>query len=322
MIAITVLLFTVVYVNGFTIEFPYGTKFMARIRNINLNKINDETKSDLQYLFKTTPVLVFEKQNLLPEEQYYISSFFDEKYNNQVMHPFNTAVPSVDQIAIRGKGIANHFGVDNVPIHVGKTFKYTEVWHQDLVGVKDVLPPIVSSMYMIETPEWGGKTKFASLENAYESMSYLYKSFYKNTESTYLYDNNNLPEIDFTGYGRIDKYWKNDLTEELKSTMVTQPLIIYPTEKSTKKTFMITPNKLYKFNTLTPSESQEKMRYIMKNFILAKNNVGTLSYRKNDFVIFNNRKVIHTSTPTEEYSKDRILSILFLGTDEPLGKLE
>ena len=49
--------------------------------------------------------------------------------------------------------------------------------------------------------------------------------------------------------------------------MVTQPLIIYPTEKSTKKTFMITPNKLYKFNTLTPSESQEKMRYIMKNFI-------------------------------------------------------
>ena len=297
MIAITVLLFTIVYVNGFTIDFPYGTKFMARVKNINLNKINDETKSDLQYLFKTTPVLVFEKQNLLPEEQYYISTFFDEKCNNRAMHPFNTAIPSVEQIAIRGKGIANHFGVDNVPIHVGKTFKYTEVWHQDLVGVKDVLPPIVSSMYMIETPEWGGKTKFASLENAYESMSYLYKSFYKNTESTYLYDHNNLPEIDFTGYGRIDKYWKNDLTEELKNTMMSQPLIIYPTEKSTKKTFMITPNKLYKFNTLTPSESQEKMRYIMKNFILTKNNVGTLSYRKNDFVIFNNRRVIHTSTP-------------------------
>ena len=71
------------------------------------------------------------------------------------------------------------------PNYVGKTFKYTEVWHQDLVGVKDVLPPIVSSMYMIVTPEWGGKTKFASLENAYESMSYLYKSFYKNLDVLY-----------------------------------------------------------------------------------------------------------------------------------------
>ena len=322
MIVITVLLFTLVYVNGFTIEFPYGTKFMARVKNINLNKINDETKSDLQYLFKTTPVLVFEKQDLLPEEQYYISTLFDNKYNSQVMHPFNTAIPSIEQIAIRGKGTTNHFGLDNVPIYVGKTFKYTEVWHQDLVGVKDVLPPVVSSMYMIETPESGGKTKFASLENAYESMSDLYKSFYKNTKIDYLYDHNNLPEIDFTGYGRIDKYWNNDLTEELEKSMVSQPLIIYPTKESTKKTFMITPNKLYKFSTLSPNDSQEKMRYIMKNFILKEDNIGTINYRKNDFVIFNNRKVIHTSTPTEEYSKDRILSILFLGTDEPLGKLE
>ena len=322
MILLTLLFFVFSYVNGFTIEFPYGTNFMARVKNINLNKINDQTKSDLQYLFKTTPVLVFEKQELIPEEQYYISTFFDQNYNNKVMHPFNTAVPSVEQISIRGKGIANHFGVDNVPIYVGKTFKYTEVWHQDLVGVKDVLPPVVSSMYMIETPEWGGKTKFASLETAYESMSYLYKNFYKNTESIYLYDHNNLPEIDFTGYGRIDKYWNNDLTEELQKSMVSQPLIIYPTNESTKKAFMITPNKLYKFNTLNPLESQEKMRYIMKNFILTEKNIGTLNYRKNDFVIFNNRKVIHTSTPTEEYVKDRILSLLFLGTNEPLGKLD
>ena len=85
---------------------------------------------------------------------------------------------------------------------------------------------------------------------------------------------------------------------------------------------MITPNKLYKFNTLNPLESQEKMRYIMKNFILTEKNIGTLNYRKNDFVIFNNRKVIHTSTPTEEYVKDRILSLLFLGTNEPIGKLD
>ena len=77
MILLTLLFFVFSYANGFTIEFPYGTNFMARVKNINLNKINDQTKSDLQYLFKTTPVLVFEKQELIPEEQYYISTFFD-----------------------------------------------------------------------------------------------------------------------------------------------------------------------------------------------------------------------------------------------------
>ena len=47
-----------IYSESFTIDFPYDVKFMAKISNINLLKINEDEKSELQYLFRTTPVLV------------------------------------------------------------------------------------------------------------------------------------------------------------------------------------------------------------------------------------------------------------------------
>ena len=63
---------------------------------------------------------------------------FDEDHNTNKCHPFHdTQIHSVPQIALRGKGIANKFGVKSVPIYNGKQFLFTPLWHQDLVGVKD-----------------------------------------------------------------------------------------------------------------------------------------------------------------------------------------
>ena len=53
------------------------------------------------------------------------------------------------------------------------SFKNTLVWHQDIVGHGTDLPPVVSSIYMIETPECGGNTLFASMEDAYDSMEFF-----------------------------------------------------------------------------------------------------------------------------------------------------
>tara|TARA_B100000282_G_C31730117_1_gene490475 strand:+ start:1498 stop:2463 length:966 start_codon:yes stop_codon:yes gene_type:complete len=306
---------------SFTIDFPYDVKFMAKISNINLLKINEDEKSELQYLFRTTPVLVFENQELTPKEHFEVSTIFDKNFNDKVMHPFKeTMVPGVNQVAIRGAGTANHFGVNNVEIRNSNSFKYNELWHQDLVGIKDVLPSVVSSMYMIKTPEKGGATKFASLENSYESLSLLHKSIYEKMEVIY-YSKNIFPEIDFTGYCRIDKFWEKESEEEYEKNKVERPLIIYPSEDATKKCFMMTPNRFYKFKEFSCVESHERMRHLMKNHILTDNNIGSLHYKKKDLVIFNNRKIIHTSTPTQQYKEDRIMSLLFLGTNEPLKYL-
>ena len=55
----------------------------------------------------------------------------------------------------------------------------------------------------------------------------------------------------------------------------------------------------------------------MKNYVLSPGNVGKLYYKENDLVIFNNRKVMHTSSPTQEYEEDRLFTLLFLGTKAP-----
>lgn len=304
----------------FTIEFPFQTNFMARVKNVNLNNINKQDIEDLQFLFKTTPVLVFENQELIPEEQFYICSMFDEHHNTNKCHPFHdTQIHSVPQIALRGKGIANKFGVKSVPIYNGKQFLFTPLWHQDLVGVKDVNPSVVSSMYMLKSPSKGGETKFASLENAYDNMSFLDRSLYGKLNCIYSHKLALLPQMDFTGYGKLYKYWEEyEFSEDDKLNMVKQPLIVYADKETTRKSIMLTPNKLYRFENMSCEKSQEIVRYIMHNYVLKTNNVGTLQYREKDLVIFNNRKVIHTSSPTAEYNEDRLFSLLFLGTDLPI----
>tara|TARA_B100000424_G_C22945412_1_gene503204 strand:- start:6932 stop:7846 length:915 start_codon:yes stop_codon:yes gene_type:complete len=295
---------------------------MVRIKNIDLMNINEKTKEDIQYLFKTTPVLVFENQKITPEDQFFICTMFDSNYTTKIMHPFKeTAIPDIKQVALRGKGTANLFNLKHVPIRNSRAFQYTPLWHQDLVGTKDVLPPVVSSMYMIKTPKHGGTTSFASLEAAYESMSVEDRKICNNINCLYSSYHGLSAEVDHTGYGRIDKYWEKEINNEIMKNMVSQPLVIYPTSEDTKRTLMLSPNKLYKFegnnNGVSPSYSQEKIRYVMKNYVLSLNNIGTIKYREKDLVIFNNRKVMHTSSPTQEYDEERYFSLLFLGTKSP-----
>ena len=306
-------------VNSFTIDFPFQNNFMVRIKNIDLRNIGDKTLKDLRYLFKTTPVLVFENQKITPQEQYDFCALMDNHHTNQIVHPFyETAIPDKQQIALRGKGRADMFGLNDVPIRNSPVFKFTPVWHQDLVGTKGVLPPLVSSMYMLKTPSNGGYTSFASMEGAYESMTVEHRKMCNQINCVYSSVHGYGAEIDHTGYGRLDKYWRKKITPEIEEKMVTQPLVVYPTSEDTKRTLMFTPNKLYKFegteSGMSPAYTQEKIRYIMKNYVLSPGNVGKLYYKENDLVVFNNRKVMHTSSPTQEYTDQRLFTLLFLGT--------
>lgn len=69
------------------------------------------------------------------------------------------------------------FGTDNINLDdITSYFVYNYVWHQDLVGHRKHLPPIVSSMYMLETPKKNKiSTIYASLEDAYDTLDLLLK---------------------------------------------------------------------------------------------------------------------------------------------------
>lgn len=309
------------FTNAFTIKYNRNAPFMAEVYNLDIRKLDMYQEQDLKYLFRATPVLIFKNQTLTPEQQYKFCRMFDSRSTDKSVHPFkDTEVPDCPQLALRGKGkIIDTFGVKNREIVNGQTFKFNRVWHQDLVGTKDKLPTVLSSMYMLEIPEKGGSTFFASLEKGYENFnSNLKLSKYQNLQCCYSTKKSLNAEIDHTGYGRMDIYWAEDL-KDFKNTiqdLVIQPLVVYPDSRSLKKTLMITPNKLYNFLGITPKKSQEIMREILNSCVFVDNNVGEIKYEKNDLVIFNNRKVIHTSSPTEEVIGTRIFSLLFLDTKE------
>ena len=304
-------------VYGFKLSFPYGNNFMVKIKNIDLKNIDYDTKAELNYVFKTTPVLVFEDQELTPEEHLKVCRYFDNQFSDISLNPFvSTQIPNVPQIAVRGKGNTDLFGLDNVPISISKPFKYNRLWHQDVVGVKNQLPPVVSSMYMLKVPNNGGATLFSSLENAYENIPIHDRIYYDQIQCLYSTLLGLKGEIDHTGYGRLDRYWEEKITKDIEENMTTQPLVVYSSKDTTKKTLMLTPNKLYQFVNHHPLESHDQMRYMMKNFVLTKDNVGSLDYKEKDLVIFNNRRVMHTGSPTAEYD-ERILTLLFLATKCP-----
>jgi len=173
-------LFYILYTSAiysYEISFPTFKKNLAVIKNANINKLDDKDISDFILLFKSVPMLLFKNQDLEPKKIYKFCKRFDYKANDKVIHPFKySQIEGVPQVALRGQGyIKDFYGIKNITLKYSDPFKNTLVWHQDIVGHGTELPPFVSSIYMIKTPDYRGNTLFASMEDAYDSMDFFMK---------------------------------------------------------------------------------------------------------------------------------------------------
>ena len=313
----------VYYANSFTVNYPTFTKNKAIISNIDVKKLTNSDKLELKNLFNIVPLLVFKNQKINPQEYYDLCKIFDNNYKNTILHPWYTAIPSVPQISIRGNmNTSGIFGTDNINLDdITSYFVYNYVWHQDLVGHRKHLPPIVSSMYMLETPKKNKiSTIYASLEDAYDTLDLSLKKEIKdynviNTDSlTRLKD----VSYDYTGYIRKDK--KQNYDDDM---FIKHPLVIYSDDSKYRKSLLINPSRFLKFDKLNFDDSNELYRHIMKNNIFDIKNIFKHNWDNNDIVIWNNRKLIHTSTPTTEYNnkhnkRDRMFIQCFLATTTPI----
>lgn len=319
-----ILLINLIYlINSFTVNYPTFTKNKAIISNIDVKKLTNNDKLELQNLFNIVPMLVFKNQKINPQEYYDLCKIFDNNYKNTILHPWYTAIPSVPQISIRGNmNTSGIFGTDNINLDdITSYFVYNYVWHQDLVGHRKHLPPIVSSMYMLETPKKNKiSTLYASLEDAYDTLDLSLKKEIKdynviNTDSlTRLKD----VSYDYTGYIRKDKKLNYD-----DDIFIKHPLVIYSDDSKYRKSLLINPSRFFKFDKLDYDDSLELYRHIMKNNVFDNKNIFQHNWDNNDLVIWNNRKLIHTSIPTIEYNnkhnkRDRMFIQCFLATKSPL----
>tara|TARA_Y100000389_G_scaffold73260_1_gene69927 strand:+ start:2750 stop:3835 length:1086 start_codon:yes stop_codon:yes gene_type:complete len=313
-------------INSFIVNYPTFTKNKAIISNIDVKKITTDDKLELQHLFNIVPMLVFKNQKINPQEYYDFCKIFDKNYKKDILHPWYTGIPSVPQVSIRGNmNTSGLFGTDNVYIGDKQDrtnyFRYNYVWHQDLTGHNKYLPPILSSMYTLKTPNKNKiSTIYASLEDAYDSLDLSLKMMLKNYNAINVNSLDRLKGItyDYTGFVRKDKklYYDDDI-------FVKDPLIIYSDKTKYRKSILINPNRFFKFDKLDYDDSLELYRHIMKNHVLNKRNIFIHNWDENDLVIWNNRKLIHTSSPgiehtNKHYNRDRLFIQCFLATKEPL----
>ena len=309
------------------VSFPTLNKNLAIIHNFDVKKANEFDKGELAKLFNAVPMLMFKNQNLNPKEFYEFCKVFDTKSNDRVVHPFHhSKVDYVPQVAIRGNCyIKDLYGLKDVTLKYSGPFKNTAVWHQDIVGINEHRPPIVSSIYMLKAPPIGGETMFASMETAYDNLDInlkkelkYYNVIYSNTNTE---DNVMNTYYDYTGYNRINT--NTDISKPIVKSGTTiinrEPLVIYTDDCKNKKALMISPFRFAKFDKMSCEDSFDLYRELMGKYILNKENIVTIKWDMNDLLIFNNRKLIHSSSPSIEYENyERLYYSCFLGTDAPI----
>lgn len=314
------------------VSFPTFHKNLAVISNLDVKRANEFDKGELAKLFKSVPMLLFKNQNLTPKDLYEFCKVFDPKSNDKVVHPFrHSQVDYVPQVAIRGNCyIKDLYGLKDITLKYSGPFKNTPVWHQDIVGVSDHRPPIVSSIYMLKTPPVGGETLFASMESAYDSMDCGLKKELKEFNVVY----SNSADVmntyyDYTGYNRVNMNTAIDtlMPSQLSplppttatSTIHREPLVIYTDECKNKKALMLSPFRFAKFDKMSCEDSFDLYREIMSKYILHKDNIVKIDWEMNDLLIFNNRRLIHSSSPSVVYENyERLYYSVFLGTDAPI----
>ena len=315
------------FASSMKIAFPTVNKNLAVINNIDAKRVNEYDKIELAKLFKSVPMLMFKNQNLNPKEFYEFCKVFDSKSNDRVVHPFhNSQVDYVPQIAIRGNCyIKDLYGLKDVTLKYSGPFKNTAVWHQDIVGINEHKPPIVSSIYMLKTPPIGGETMFASMEAAYDSIDLSLKKELNNCNVIYSNSADNVMNTyyDYTGYNRVNVNNDNNMPPSQSGTTIInrEPLVIYTDECKNKKALMLSPFRFAKFDKMSCEDSFDLYRELMSKYILNKENIVKIKWEMNDMLIFNNRKLIHSSSPSIEYENyERLYYSCFLGTDAPIIK--
>ena len=325
------LVFSIIFLLDFSssmkVSFPTLNKNLAVINNVDVKKVNEFDKGELAKLFNAVPMLMFKNQNLNPKEFYEFCKVFDTKSNDRIVHPFhNSKVDYVPQVAIRGNCyIKDLYGLKDVTLKYSGPFKNTAVWHQDIVGINEHRPPIVSSIYMLKTPPVGGETMFASMETAYDNLDINLKKELK--YYNVIYSNSNTEDnvmntyYDYTGYNRINI--NQDINKPIVKSGTTiinrEPLVIYTDDCKNKKALMISPFRFAKFDKMSCEDSFDLYRELMGKYILNKENIIKIKWDMNDLLIFNNRKLIHSSSPSIEYENyERLYYSCFLGTDAPI----
>jgi alpha-ketoglutarate-dependent taurine dioxygenase len=306
-------------------------KRAAYIHGISsINNLSPEVIEKLKYLFVVRPLLIFKGvKEPTPNEFLEFLTHFDkdcdieaiknpDKYPQQILQPFDR-FPECPHVAPRGNArVSNFHQISNITVYPDTQFEKNYLWHTDLLGSPNRHLGVITGFYILESPLIGGDTDFISGEAIYQSLSGKEQL----AAGVILTEVNRLKFLqkraitDYSGSSRIEKFVAE------KEGNIEIPILFSPSEEyGESPSILLLPTFFERVVGWSVEESRQWMKYMMYQHVLPYR--FTIQWKKGDLCVFNNRRFMHSSTPTRNYmdfseSSTRLLLQTFVPTKRPL----
>ncbi len=259
------------------------------IIDLDLNKeINQNLKNKLNKLFLDNKVLVIRNQSMNPKEFQKAAEIFGEVFKQHNTRFSLKENPLVHYISNQDK------------FEDGKVYIPGEGFHTD--HSNDKKPPKATILLSKEIPSYGGDTQFVNMNKLYKNLPITLKNRINNLKAKHVYQS------------KFSKRKLMTIKNELhKNSSALHPLVrIHP--ETGLKSLYINPIRIEKIFDLTEDQTLTLLDELME-YVNSLKFEYRHKWRVGDFVIWDNRTLMHKANGDYDMSEKRFLYRIMLLDD-------
>jgi taurine dioxygenase len=265
----------------------------AEIRGLDLNQgVDAETRTALNRAFADHHVLVVRGQEFTPSQFIAAAQIFGElfQHDKREMH-----VPGYPQI----------YYVSNEQTVPGKRYISGETFHTDHSNHPS--PPKATMLFPVSLPSSGGDTQYVNMHAAYDDLPAQTKQRIDGLKAVHVY---------------LSKYSPRELRPlgEDSARQVPPPGVhplVRTHPENRRKALYLNPVRIESIEGMEDAEALDLVAGLMAHAIQKKYEYRH-QWRYGDFVIWDNRSVIHKANPDYDMSERRYLYRLMLQGETPV----
>ncbi len=256
---------------------PLHDKFGVEILDVDLRRLDDAQASEIEALWILHPVLLIRDQLLDEQEQVEFSQRFG-KINLHVRTDIRSrSNPEVVLISnLRTEAGAN----------IGALASGEASWHMDSCYKPD--PDTGCFLYAVEVPATGGRTSWANLQLAWDSLPARTQESVENLRGEFAYQ-----------IYSVDKQTEKGLDGiRTRTPDVVHPMVLSE-PRTGRKGLYLDPMQTFGIEGMTPEHS-EPILDELKAAATQADLVWEHSWKRGDLVMWDNARVLHRREPFDE----------------------
>lgn len=265
----------------------------AEVRSLDLNQaVNAETRAALNRAFADHHVLVVRGQEFTPPQFITAAQIFGElfQHDKREMH-----VPGYPQI----------YYVSNQQTVPGKRYISGETFHTD--HSNHPTPPKATMLFPVSLPSSSGDTQYVNMHAAYDDLPAETKERIDGLKAVHVY---------------LSKYSPRELRPLSEDSARQAPLpgvhpLVRTHPENGRKALYLNPVRIESIEDMEDGEALDLVAGLMAHAIQNKYEYRH-QWRYGDFVIWDNRSVIHKANPDYDMNERRYLYRLMLKGETPV----